>query len=326
MMLSRVADGLYWMSRYLERAEHMARALDVQLHIALDVSPQTASVGWIALLNSLRFELPMEMSTDARAITEALAFDRSNASSIVSCVEQARENCRQVREQIPTEIWEEINRLYLSVRDMNIDRLWHAGPHPFFRGVQRGAQLVAGLSDSAMNHGQGWQFIRLGRYLERSVLLSWLLDAHFGLRGVGVDGEAVSEDFVGWAGVLRTCTAFEAYCRVHTVELQPRRILDFLLLNAEFPHAVRFCTAEIEAAVSGIAEWTGTSHSARTRRLAGRLGAELGYVTIQEILTGDLSTFLSGIVVRCQSIHDEVYTRYIGYTVDAVLQGQLVES
>lgn len=326
MMLSRVADSLYWMSRYLERAEHLARALDVQLNVALDVSQHTASMGWVCLLHSLRFEVPAEQITDTRAITEFIAFDQNNTSSIVSCIAMARENSRQIREQIPSEMWEEINRLYLSMREMSIDRLWDAGPHAFFRSVQRGAQLVSGLSDSAMNHGEGWQFIRLGRYIERAVLLAWVLDAHFGLKGIGAEGEALSEDFVTWASVLRTCTAFEAYCRIHTVELQPRRILDFLLLDSEFPHAVGFCAREIDQAVTGICTWTGTTQLTRAKRLSGRLIADLAYCTMDEVLTGDLGGFLRRIVEQCSGIHGAVYDKYIGYTVDAVLKGELVES
>lgn len=326
MMLSRVSDSLYWMSRYLERAEHLARALDVQLNIALDVAPHTASMGWVCLLHSLKLEMPAEAISDSRAITEYIAFDRNNQTSIVSCVESARENSRQIREQIPSEMWEEINRLYLFMREMDIDRLWDAGPHPFFRGVQRGAQLIAGLSDAAMNHGEGWEFIRLGRYIERAILLAWVLDSHFGFKGVGGEGEAMPEDFVTWASVLRTCTAFEAYCRIHTVELQPRRILDFLLLDAEFPHAIRFCAREIEQSVAGIANWTGTAHSAIAKRLAGRLSSDLAFGTMEEILAGNLDQFLNIIVDRCAGIHNAVYDRYISYTVDAVLQGQLVES
>ncbi len=323
MMLSRVADSLYWMSRYLERAEHTARLLDVQLHIALDVAPHTATVGWFCLLNSLRFEMPAEVAADAGAVTRALAFDPHNAGSIVACVGQARENARQIREQIPSEMWEEINNLYLAVREMSIDRLWQSGPHAFFHSVQRGAQLVAGLSDSAMNHGEGWQFIRLGRYLERAIALAWLLDSHFGIKGADALVEATPSDFVSWAGLLRMATAYESYCRVHTVELQPRRILDFLLLNVEFPHAVHFCARQVDKAITGIAGWTGTSRTAQGHRLAGRLNADLAYDTIDEVLANDLDKCLNKVVTTLAAVHDAVYNQYIGYTVGAVLQGEL---
>jgi uncharacterized alpha-E superfamily protein len=321
-MLSRVADSLYWMSRYLERAEHTARALDVQLHLALDEAPAIASVGWVCLLDALRIDLPAQKATNERAVTDALTFDKSNASSIICCVEQARENARQIREQITTDVWEELNRLYLSVKAMNNEQLWRSGPHPFLRSVQRGAQLLAGVADSTMNHGEGWQFIRLGRFMERATSVAWLLDAHFGVRGF--DSDPTAEDFVAWSGLLRTCTAFEPYCKVHTVELQPKRILSFLLFDSEFPHSVRFCAGQMEAAVSAISEWTATPRTAVVRRLAGRLQAELGFATIDEALKGDLSEYLREVVGRGFELHDAVYRRYIGYTVDAALRGDVV--
>lgn len=323
-MLSRVADCMYWMSRYLERAEHTARLIDVQLTIALDETPQYASLGWVCLLNALLADLPMEAMSDARVITHALALDHDNPSSILRCVENARENARQIREQITSEMWEEINALYLSLRDMDIDRVWQTGPHAFLRNVKRGAQVFAGVADSTMDRGQGWQFIRLGRFVERANALAWMLDAHFGIKGHAT-GEPNPEDFVAWAGLLRGCNAYEPYCKIHTVELRPRWILDFLLLSAEFPHSVRFSAREIEAAVSGICEWTGTPRAAEIRRLAGRLSAELEFQTIGEVLGEDLSAYLRGIVERLSAVHNAAYGQFIGYTVDSVLRGELVE-
>ena len=157
-MLSRVADSLYWMSRFLERAEHTARAIDVQLQVALDEAPASASMGWVCLLNSLRTELPAELCSDDRAISSALLFDRANPSSVISCVELARENARQIREQITSDVWEEINRLYLSVREMDIDGVWREGPHGFLRRIQRGAQLLAGVRTRRARHRRRPQF------------------------------------------------------------------------------------------------------------------------------------------------------------------------
>jgi len=314
------------MSRYLERAEHMARAIDVQLHLALDEAPSSASVGWVCLLNALRADLPAGVCADHRAVTDALTFDRKNPFSIVSCVEQARENARQVREQITSDVWEEINRLRLSAREANIDSVWRTGPHSFLRNVQRGAQLLAGVADSTMNHGEGWQFIRLGRFIERAVSLAWLLDAHFGMRGTDLEDEPTSDDFVAWSGLLRTCTAFEPYCKVHTVELRPRWILKFLLFDSEFPHSLRFCAGQMEAAVNAIAEWTGTPRNAAVRRLAGRLHAELGFRTIEEILDEDLADYLRDIIARCFQVHNAVYNQFIAYTVDSALRGEFAEA
>jgi uncharacterized alpha-E superfamily protein len=326
MMLSRVADCLYWMSRYFERAEHTARAIDVQLNLALDEAPWSASIGWVCLLNGLRAELPMEMCADARAATNALVFDRCNPSSIVSCVGAARENARQVRESLTSDMWEEINRLYLSIRDMNNDRMWDAGPHAFLHGVQRGAQMLAGVADSTMNHGEGWQFIRLGRFIERTMSVAWLLEAHFGMKGTVTSIEPSPDDFVAWAGLLRMCTAFEPYCRIHTVELRPKWILQFLLLDREFPHSVRFAAQQVDASITALADWTGTPRTAAVKRLAGRLAAQLHYATIEEVVADDLTGYLQGVVNHCGQIHEALYRQYISYAVDAVLRGETVEA
>jgi uncharacterized alpha-E superfamily protein len=325
-MLSRVADSLYWMSRYLERAEHMARAIDVQLHLALDEAPSMASMGWVCLLGGLRADLPAELCSDDRGVTNALTFDRANPSSIVSCIASARENARQIREQITSDIWEELNQLYLSVKSMNIEWMWQSEPHAFLRSVQRGVQLLAGVADSSMNHGEGWQYIRLGRFLERAMSLAWLLDAHFGVRGIEMEAEPTAEDFVAWSGLLRTCSGFEPYCKVHTVELHPRRILDFLLFDAEFPHSVRFCAAQLESSIEAIAALTATPRDALVRRTAGRLHAGLGFGSLEEVFSSDLTAYLMNIVKQCFAINDAIYRRYISYPVDAALRGQFVES
>jgi len=321
-MLSRVADCLYWLSRYMERAEHTARAMDVQLHLAIDEAPWSASIGWVCLLGGLGAELPMDQCTDARAIIQALVLDRSNPSSVISSIASARENARQVRESITSEMWEEINRLHLTIRGQSIDQVWAAGPHSLLQGVHRGGQMVAGIVDSTMSHGEGWQYLRLGRYMERAVSIARLLDSHFGMKGADLGSDPTPDDFVQWAGLLRMFSAFEPYCRIHTVELRPRRILEFLLFNREFPHALRFAAYQIDKSLSAIAACTGTSRSGPLHRLSGRLSAQLSYATVDEVLTCDLSAWLRGVVAQCREIHDTFYRQFIFYEVDAALRNE----
>ncbi|MGH7179644.1 MAG: alpha-E domain-containing protein [Tepidisphaeraceae bacterium] len=324
-MLSRVADSLYWMSRYLERAEHTARALDVQLEIALDEAPWSASVGWVCLLDGVRADLPMEVCADGRAIAQSLALDRSQPLSVACSIGNARENARQIRESITSEMWEEINRIYLSLRTLDIDRLWSSGTDSTLRNVHRGGQMIAGIIDSTMRHGEGWEFIRLGRFLERAMSVAWFLEAHFGVRGVDLPDDSSSAEFVAWAGLLRSCCAFEPYCKVHTAELLPPRILQFLLLDAEFSHSVRFAAEQISSSAKALAESTGSPRDSVLHRRAGRLAAELSYVTIEEVLASDLSEFMRSIVTQCAQIHDALYRQYVGYTVEAVPSGKAVE-
>jgi uncharacterized alpha-E superfamily protein len=163
-MLSRVADSLYWMSRYLERAEHTARLLSVGLNQTLDQTPQSAAPRWGRTLAALQTPLP---SDDPYTITRVLTFDAANPGSISSCIALARENARQVREQISSEMWEQLNRLYLRVKEANIAELWEGEPQEFFQAVKEGAHLFQGITDATMSHGEGWHFIEVGRYLER---------------------------------------------------------------------------------------------------------------------------------------------------------------
>ena len=177
-MLSRVAESLYWMSRYLERAEHTARLIDVHLAQMLDQTGEDTSMRWHRLLRSLRTPLP-EGEIDAYSITHLLTFDASNTSSIVYCIEAARENARQVREQISSEMWEQLNRLFLRVKESSMEKIWYAEPHRFLNNVKEGIYLFQGITDATLSHSEGWHFIRVGRFLERTTATAALLDTHF---------------------------------------------------------------------------------------------------------------------------------------------------
>src|SRR6266436_33996 len=177
-LLSRVADSLYWMSRYLERAEHTARLIDVDLQLRLDQSPEAGSARWVRLLEASRVVTPAGGTINAATLTHVLTLDRSNPSSIVSCVAAARENLRQVREQCSSEMWEQLNRLYLQVNSTISSEAWLLHSYVFFRAVQEGAHLFQGVTDSTMSHGEGWQYIQLGRYVERTDAVARLIGTH----------------------------------------------------------------------------------------------------------------------------------------------------
>ncbi len=177
-MLSRVADSLYWMSRYLERAEHTARLLDVNLNQMLE-SALYADLRWERLYRSLRVPALEGGTDEAYRVTQSLTFDTTNSASIISCLASARENARQVREQISSEMWEQLNRLYLHVKSTNIQKIWHGQPHVFLTRVKEGIHLFQGVTDATMSHSEGWHFIRVGCYTERASQTATLLDVHF---------------------------------------------------------------------------------------------------------------------------------------------------
>lgn len=317
-MLSRVADSLYWMSRYLERAEHAARLLDVQLNLMLEQAPDASGKRWLRLLRSLNIKLEVE-AANIHDIPRALTFDAANHASIVAWITAARDNARQVREQISSEMWEQLNELYLDVLRARTDNRWQAGPHQFFRAVKQGAHLFQGITDSTMNHGEGWHFIQLGRYLERMNATAVLLDAHFAAFPGEASREILASEYLEWLGLLKSCTAFEAYCKVYTADLRPDRIAEFLLLHEDFPRSLRFAAETVQSCLSAIADFTQTSKSGRANRLAGRLRAALSFDQIDEIIGDDLHRYLDDVQHQGAQIHSAIYQLYVSYPIESAI-------
>jgi uncharacterized alpha-E superfamily protein len=320
-MLSRVADNLYWMSRYLERAEHTARLVDVHLNLVLEQSDARGSEQRVErLLSSLNIAVPDAIIGDDYRVTDLLAFDMENPSSIVSCVSNARENARQVREKISSEMWLQLNRLYLDLRQTRIDHIWGEQPHEFFRAVKDGAHLFQGITDSTMLHDEGWYFIQLGRYIERARSLASLLNCHLNVFPLtSFDQRLDAREYFEWLGLLKSCTAFEAYCKVHNADLRANRIVDFLMFSANFPHAVRFCIEEIQLALLAIAESTMLSKNSRVHRLAGRLRSTLSFDQVEEIAARGAYVYLNDIQQQLAQIHNAVYETYIDYSIEVAL-------
>jgi uncharacterized alpha-E superfamily protein len=323
-MLSRVADSLYWMSRYIERAEHTTRLLDVNLNLMLDESATSADRRWQRMLHALGNPKSVVWSGDPFALTHSLLFDTGNKASILSCIIAARENSRHVREQISTEQWHRINSLYLQVTRPELQLAALASseqPTEFLQQVMEAVHQFQGVSDSTMSHGEGWQFIQVGRYIERASATALLLEAYHADLWSQPDRIPEGNEYLEWMGLLRSATAFEAYCKVYTADLTPDRILEFLLLDAEFPHSLRFAIDNLQHALETIEGESGRSRAEPLRRLSGRLQAMLSYSSVDEILTGDVVAYLRGIQIECCAIHQAIYNLYIDYSVQAALAG-----
>jgi len=323
-MLSRVADSLYWMSRYIERAEHSTRLLDVNLNLMLDESATSADRRWQRMLHALGNPKSVVWSGDPYALTHSLLFDTGNKASILSCIIAARENSRHVREQISTEQWHRINSLYLQVTRPELQLAALASseqPTEFLQQVMEAVHQFQGVSDSTMSHGEGWQFIQVGRYIERASATALLLEAYHADLWSQPDRIPEGNEYLEWMGLLRSATAFEVYCKVYTADLTPDRILEFLLLDAEFPHSLRFAIDNLQHALETIEGESGRSRAEPLRRLSGRLQAMLSYSSVDEILTGDVVAYLRGIQIECCAIHQAIYNLYIDYSVQAALAG-----
>src|SRR6202165_883485 len=318
-MLSRVAESLYWLSRYLERAEHTARLIDVHLNSMLDQASGDENLRWQRLLLSLRTPAP-DGEVDAYSVTRLLTFDESNTASIVSCIAAARENARQVREHISFEMWEQLNRLYLRVQQASMEQIWHAEPHRFLNSVKEGIYLFQGITDATMSHSEGWHFIRVGRFFERAISTANLLDTHFSVfltEQSAYDNEPL--DYLSWVELLRSCASFEAYCKVYTAAIRPANIAEFLLLNPELPRSIRFSCAMMQVALQAISKATRERSTGRAERLAGRLRATLDYDQIEDILHVHMNKYLENIQRQCALIHSGIYQAYIAYPIEVAL-------
>jgi len=315
-MLSRVADNLYWMSRYLERAEHISRLIAVKLETMLEQSRDDADVSWrrvVAALSGDNIVLPGPIAPFQA--TQALAFDRSNPSSLIASINLARDNGRQVREQLSTEGWNWLSSIHLKLAPLNADAIWNDQPARAFRDLVDEFYALGGIAYSTTRHGEGWDFLQLGRYIERAQLITRLLDIHFGPSS-RLFGQP---NIFDWIILLRFCTGFEAYCKVYTASIRQDRIAEFLLFDPEFPHSVRFAVECLADALGRVGIGAPPARRALCERLAGKLKASVDFGHIGELMSGSIDTFLASISTQCNSIHNAVYAAYIAYGAEAVL-------
>ena len=261
----------------------------------------------------------MEWNGDLEQMARALVFDSLHPASVTFCVNGARENARQVREEISSEQWQRLNRLFHQMHSPHAQTQFSANINDTLASVVDGIHLFKGVSDTTMIHGQGWQFIRLGRYLERAYATATLLEVYqpelFNLQ----EREPSGYQYLELVGLLRCCTSFEAYCQVYTADLAPERILEFLLLNRDFPHAIRYCVDSIRVAIESIQRTGGRRPPDELTAVIGRLHAMLGFTTIGEILAGDAAGFLHTIREQCMRVHELIYRYYVHYSIQSAL-------
>lgn len=316
-MLSRVADSLYWVGRYLERAENTLRILDVNVSLMLEGSNTNAEARWGRVMRALGHPNTIDPN-DIDGTVRKFTFDTEDRISVAACIAAARENARQVRDEISSEQWQKLNRLYHGLADMRSpDR--YPMLSDAMQAVVEGIHLFQGVTDSTMPHGEGWQFIRIGRYMERATQTAMLLETHY--RDLFVEDSALEHpsQYLESIGLLRCCTSFEAYCTVYTAELTPERILEFLLLNREFPHTLWYAINALVEALGGVEQGGRRAAAEELTRTAGKLRASLSFVQIGEILAADPAEYLRNMLNQCRTIQELIYRLYISYSVDTAL-------
>ena len=314
-MLSRVADALFWMSRYLERAEHVARLLDICFHSEIDLHGVLSGpneLQWTSLAAILQAPPPTKVSKSSPqvALSHSLSFDLSNPLSIMSCISRARYNARGIRGTISGAIWKELNKLYWQLSDEAFVREAQQSPHEYFQAVETGSHLVQGVCDATLIHNEGWQFIQLAKFLERAEKTSRILDIQYHLMYESMDPADLPLSNLQWAGVLRSCHAYEAYQSLYVGRVEPERVVEFLLLHPSFPRSILFSLESAATALSQIEAAGGNRKPSKADRILGRVLNDLRFGEADQIIHGNLHGFLASVLERCAQASSAVQTQY----------------
>lgn len=328
IMLSRVAHSLYWMSRYIERAENTARLLEVNLQFRFDlhgIEEGGLDQHWESLILSTGDEelfAKLYEVADSRTVTEFLAFDLRNPSSIMSCVHSARENARMIRDQISTEMWETINELHLFLKDRSTAAVWADGPNEFFAHIKRVSHQFQGLTSSTYSRVEGWEFIQFGKYIERADKTTRILDVKYHILLPSANDVGGAVDTAQWQAVLRSASALEAYRRYYVREILPWKAAEFLVFSDSFPRSLHYCVARVDDFLRRILGETGARPRADAARASRRLLADLQSLTITDVLKEGLHEFLMEIQTTLDTIGNEVVQTTMFYPAESSLEEQ----
>lgn len=313
-MLSRVADAMYWMSRYLERADHIARFIEVNWHLTLDYLSEREEDGW-----EYQQWRPLIMTTgdhaafsarydvaDKKSVMRFLAFDPEYPNSIVSCLRASRENARAIRDALSPEFWEQMNILYHKVEAAakNPESVYE-NPYAFCEDVKLFGILLCGIADTTMTRGEGWHFFRIGRLLERADKTTRIVDVKYFILLPDVNYVGTIYDDVYWAALLRSTSSFEEY-RHRFGPIEPSAVANFLLLSRDFPRAVHYCLFNSLQSLNAITGTGQGSYSNRAEQLLGRICGELAYESVDEIISHGLHEFLDNLQKRMNSVDQAV--------------------
>lgn len=311
-MLSRTADHLFWMSRYIERAENLARLLDVTWQLSMvPQSVEAENQNWhaVILLNSLEesFFARYDQATSDNVL-QFMISDTDNPSSIHSCLRMCRENAHAVRGTITSDMWETLNATWLEVGSRRFEPGEAAGPAEFFEWVKLRSSLVRGATLGTLLQDEAFNFIRLGTVLERADNTARILDVKY--HGLQPGQEEGTTDFYQWGALLRSVSAFEVYRKTYRAVISPARVAELLILHPSMPRSLLFCLRALVKSLELIAN----RQSGETQRRAGQLYSELRYGRIEDILARGLHVFLTDFMNRVEALGGAIQHNFLDTT------------
>ncbi len=310
-MLSRVANSIYWMCRYIERAENVARFIGVNLNLLLDM-PLEEGKHWEPIIMTTGDQALFEERISdygQEAVIRFLTFDREYPNAILTCLAGARENARSIREIISSEMWEHLNNFYLELADANSPAFAIEDPLRFFKIIQMRSHLFTGLMDCTMSHGESWNFARIGMMIERADKTSRILDVKYFMLLPQADLVNTPIDNIQWTAVLKSASAFEMFRKKHH-RITPRSVADFLIFDSQFPRSIRHCVSKSMVCLHRIAGTSdGSTYNAAEKRL-GRLEADLEYTDIDEVIDRGMHEYLDDLQNRLNQVDAAIGTTF----------------
>jgi uncharacterized alpha-E superfamily protein len=305
-MLSRVASSLYWMSRYVERAENTARVLDVTWRMSLLVKdPELQDQEWFAPLNITGSLFPFagrHNEVCAREVLHFMALDPENPSSIYSCAKHAREDARAVRGSITSEMWEVLNSTWLEMQQMDEEKMRARGISAFFDWVKERSHLFRGVTFGTMHRDDAYEFARLGTHIERGDSTARILDVKYHILLPSVKDVGGAVDYYQWSAILRSLAAFEAYRKVYRDVITPLKLAELLMLRDDIPRSLHFCMRQVHETLGHVQN----AQSTETVRLAGQILAGLQYGRISDIFAGGLHEYLTDFLESTQDLSSHI--------------------
>lgn len=310
-MLSRVAEAMFWMSRYVERAESVARFIDVNFNLVLDLAVESAAQ-WQPLINTTGDHAEFARRYDGptrESVIRFLAFDRDNPNSVISSVRAARQNARSIREAISSPMWEQLNMFYLMMSGAASDPAVLASPQDFFAEAKNASHLFRGIADVTMSRNEGWHFYRLGQMLERADKTARILDVKYFMLLPSVADVGTPVDDIQWSAVLRSCGGLEMY-RKRWRRITPERVVEFLVLDREFPRAIHYCLTRADESLHAISSSPTGSYTNRAEQRLGQLRSEFSYAHVQDIMIEGLHDFLDGLESKLNVVGDAIFETF----------------
>lgn len=295
-MLSRVANSIYWMCRYVERAENVARFIEVNLNLLLDMPSETVNQWFPLIMTTGDQELfdKTETDYDQETVLWFLTFDRTYPNSILSCVAAARENARSIREIISPEMWRHLNNFYLELMKEESIKMALQDPDRFYDIIKMRSHLFSGLLDSTISHGEAWYFAKIGTMIERADKTSRILDVKYFILLSQAGLEDTPIDNIQWIAVLRSASAFEMY-RKEFHNITPRNVANFLIFDKDFPRSIYHCITRAQGYLRRIVGTPKGSVSNSAEKQLDRIKTELENTDIDEVIASGLHEFLDNL-------------------------------